>query len=237
MQLQYELENDTKWVKCEIKSINEIKLTEKEREMIANMKDVKFECHSELCDSGGRCDLYEKTMMNFCMEMEEDFNRFEIRNKHESLLKEIPSLDNFIARELNNKLVIYGTAEKRQLELWLKNKGYPLIRIMNMIPFEIIVGNPYKCDSGIIEQYIPSAHNISLKNGKIGQTIITGLCDEIEYKNWRKSLLFTKKYDIPYDSSTIEEFSKQMNNIEEGATWSSDEDGNIVLSGYFIPQI
>jgi hypothetical protein len=149
--LSLELKDDTKWDKCQIKNLDDMydHLTEIEKEILSKMSNCVVECHSEQCDAGGKCDIHKNKETQFYIVFEEEFKRFEIQQTHARIKSELPSLENFISvEESDGKLGVHGTADERQLKLWLKNKGYPLSvidrtsksptqKLEKFVPFEI----------------------------------------------------------------------------------------------------
>src|SRR5579883_1455276 len=135
--IEYRFNNDTKWDKCKITTWEEIypSLSEEDKHVVSLMethctvKKPVFECHSDDCDNGGYCDLYpnENHVVEFALDLNEQFLYFGVRERAAQLQKEISSLEDLLLIETNNHmLAIKGRADKRQLTTWMKAHGYSM---------------------------------------------------------------------------------------------------------------
>lgn len=184
-------------------------------------------------------DLDPDKLVRFYVTFEEKFLRYKIQEQHQQLLKELPSLKDFIACDgPDNKLSIHGMADERQLKLWFKKRGLPLSLSSYYVPFEIRLHQTYpNNDLSLIHQRIPSAHSLlCVPDVRKDMTLVSGFCDKTEYDAWRASLFFTKIYDIPF-LLRREELEEALAKEAEDLVWTSHYEDGILktkVTGYYI---
>lgn len=121
--ISMELSNDTKWEKCEVRSFEEIKnkLTSDEYEILKNTHNLMIECHSDICDAGGHCDLGRKIInFNMIINYPYDSHGESLSQLQKKLKEQVTSIHDIYFYHSDKGTGIKGKADKRELSLWLK---------------------------------------------------------------------------------------------------------------------
>lgn len=89
--------------------------------MLTNeFKNIIFECHSETCDAGGRCDLTRKIIaFKMIISYPYDHCGDMLKEIHLKLKEQIPSIEPFFGID-DGLSFISGKVDKREFLLWLK---------------------------------------------------------------------------------------------------------------------
>lgn len=121
--ISMELNDVTKWNKCEIRSFEEMidKLTPEEIEVLSNVKNPIIECHSEICDAGGHCDLGKREIkFNMILKYPYDHCGDSLLQLQRNLQGQISSIHDIYFYHNDKGTGIKAIADRRELNLWLK---------------------------------------------------------------------------------------------------------------------